>query len=141
MAWFGTSSMKKLQQLQQRAAALTAKRDAAKSELEAATATRQSFLLDGDIEDSKASGKLQTRVDTTQSTLAGLEDALAALLPQIVEVEQQLADEQQRVERQAASAKLDLEVEVVRSELKPWIDNDSRASQSLGNARSRALRG
>jgi hypothetical protein len=115
------SNQKKLEQLRQRAAALTTKRDEAKSELEAATAARQSFLLDGDLADAKAAAKLQARVDTGQSTLAGFDAALGALTPQIAEVEQLLADEQQRAERKIASEKIDQEVAVIRNKIAPWL--------------------
>jgi hypothetical protein len=115
------SNQKKLEQLRQRAAALGRKRDEAKSALEEAAAARQRHHLEGDLEDGKTSAKLQAQVDSAASVLRGLEDAVAALTPQLAEVEQQLADEQQRAECKAASGKLDLEVAAIEGKLAPWL--------------------
>jgi hypothetical protein len=116
------SNQKKLDQLRQRAVALGRKRDEAKSALEEAAAARQQHHLEGDLEDLKISAKLQAQVDSAASTLRGLEDAVAALLPQVAGAERQLAAEQERAERKVASEKLGQEIAVLESKLHPWLE-------------------
>jgi len=118
--------MKKLEgnlaQLRQRLDQLSVKHTAAQSELEAATAARQANLIQGDLEDAKAATVLQQRVDTAQSALRGLDDAIMALSAQLADAERALTDEQQRAARKAASEALARDVEIIESKLTPWLE-------------------
>jgi hypothetical protein len=107
--------------LRQRAAALAARRDEVRTKLEQAIRARQLHNLEGDLTDTKTAVKLQQLIDSAQSELIGYDDALAALSTQIAAVEQQIAEEQQAVERKAASEKLDQEVSVIEAKLTPWL--------------------
>jgi hypothetical protein len=64
-------------------------------------------MLQGDLADDQTAEKLQVKVDSCTSRLAGLDAALAALRVQIADIEQKLADERAAVERAKAAEKLE----------------------------------
>ena len=117
--------MKKLQstvaELKQRGEHLASKRNTAQAEFDAAQAARQAFMLQGDLDDENTGAKLQARVDTAASALQGFADAITTLSAQVAEAERVLADEQQRVERKAASESLALDVATIEAQILPWL--------------------
>src|SRR4051794_31999678 len=91
------SSMEKLQlvlsELRSRAAALIDKRKAAEVALAKATAANERHMLEGDLADDRTADKLQAKVDSSSSKLAGLNSAIDILQSQIADTEQQIVAE------------------------------------------------
>ncbi len=79
MNFFNRSPMKKLEASlaasRKRLALLAEKRAAAKTALYAAQAQRLNYLRAGDLADERLGDKLQGKVDTASSVIAGLDDA------------------------------------------------------------------
>jgi hypothetical protein len=129
MKIFGRHPMKKLEQtaadLRVRAERLAAKRTAAQAELDRAIAARQSYAIEGDLEDGAAAdraiSKLQSGVDAAASTLAGFDSAITTITAQVAEAERALLDERQSVARTAASEKLAREIAVIEAQVGPWL--------------------
>jgi hypothetical protein len=119
------TKMEKLQAivsaLQARASLLTDRRVSAQTALDAAMAARQAMLIDGDLGDDKLATKLQGAVDTAQSSLLGIIDAITALQFQIADAEAQLNAEQDRVKREAASEEIAKNVADVERLLPSWL--------------------
>jgi hypothetical protein len=119
------SPMEKLQkflaELRSRAAALSAKRTAAETALGEATAARERHMLEGDLADDQTAEKLQVKVDSCTSRLAGLDAALAALQVQIADIEQKLADERAAVERAKAAEKLENDLDEIERALPDYL--------------------
>jgi hypothetical protein len=124
------SQMEKFQttlaQYQLRAAALADKHAAAKAALAEAMTARERHHLEGDIADEVTAGKLQAKVDSCNSTLAGLDAAITTLGAQIADVERQLTAERERVERAAAAKMLTENVAAFEAVLPKYLEQ-SRA--------------
>jgi hypothetical protein len=144
MALFQKSPTKQLaaslDELRSRADRLRAKRDGAAYELEAAKAAQQTFLLGADIDDAKAGGAILDRVSRATAALAGFDSAITAITAQIRESEQQLADEQAKIEREAAAKELRIAVEGIEARIGPLAAPDSRSRQRPREARLGAFR-
>src|SRR5580692_9344214 len=80
--------------LNARSKLLTGKRAAAQSTLDSAVEARQKALLTGDLDDTKATLALQTKVDTSTSALTGFDAAITAQDALIADTEARLATEQ-----------------------------------------------
>jgi hypothetical protein len=132
---FGKTKMQKfetaLAALRKRAALLSDKRVSAQAAFDSAVSARQAMLLGGDLEDQKLAAKLQSAVDSAQSALIGLDDAISASQAQINSAEQDLAAERQRVERQAASEALAASVASIQAKLEPWLTTTRAFAESL----------
>jgi hypothetical protein len=119
------TKMEKLQAvvaaLRARASLLTDRRVSAQTALDAAMAARQSMLIDGDLGDDKLATKLQGAVDTAQSSLLGIIDAINALQSQIADAEAQLNAEQERGKREVASEEIAKNVAEVERLIGPWL--------------------
>lgn len=119
------SKMEKLEvilaALRKRAALLADKKVAAQTALNAAVAARQAMLIDGDLGDDKLAAKLQSSVDTAQSSVLGIIDAISALQSQIGDAETQLDTEAERVKRQLASEEIAKNVAEVERLIGPWL--------------------
>ncbi|MBR0792160.1 hypothetical protein JQ631_24005 [Bradyrhizobium manausense] len=110
---------------------LTIKRAIAKNALDTATVTRQKALLSGDLEDQRALDKVQAAVDTGSSALAGIDDALAALIRQKAEAERQLAAERDHIMRAAAAGKLAEQVGAIEAALPAYLEHSRVLSNAL----------
>jgi hypothetical protein len=132
---FGKTKMQKfetaLAALRKRASLLADKRRSAQAALDAAIGARQAMLLDGDLDDQKLAAKLQSAVDSAQSALIGLDDAISASQVQIDSAEHDLAAERQRVERQAASEALAASVASIQAKFEPWLTTTRAFAESL----------
>jgi hypothetical protein len=119
------SKMEKLEvilaALRKRAALLADKRTSAQTALDAAIVARQAMLIDGDLGDEKLAAKLQGSVDTGQSALLGIIDAITALQSQIATAEAQLNAEAERVRREVASEEIAKNVAEVERLIGPWL--------------------
>jgi hypothetical protein len=107
--------------LRKRAALLADKKVAAQTALDAAVAARQAMLIDGDLGDDKLAAKLQSSVDTAQSSVLGIIDAITALQFQLSDAEAQLATEQDLGKREAASEEIAKNVAEVERLIGPWL--------------------
>jgi hypothetical protein len=110
-----------------RMALLADKRAAAKAALDAAQAQRQKHLCEGDLDDGKLGEKLQSKVDTASSVLAGLDDAIGALQAQIEVAERELNAEREREERRLAAEKLSRQI----SDIEGAVPNFLQAARAL----------
>jgi hypothetical protein len=104
-----------------RAAALADKRTASAAALADAVAARDQHNLTGDIDDALTSEKLQGRVDHYNSTLAGLDGALAALKGQIGDTEARIKADTERSAREAASARLERDLSAYQKTLAAYL--------------------
>jgi hypothetical protein len=129
------SLMEKLQkflaELRSRAAALSAKRTAAETALGEATAARERHMLEGDLADDQTAEKLQVKVDSCTSRLAGLDAALAALRAQIAAAEQKLAAEREAVERAKAAENLERDLDEIERALPEYLAGARRFADAL----------
>jgi hypothetical protein len=122
--------MKRLEQaaadLRQRAERLAAKRTAAQAELDRAVSARQSYAIEGDLDDGaaadRAMARLQSDVDVATSTLAGFDSAYTTITAQLAEAERVLLDEQQSVERKAAADALAQDIAAIEAQVGPWLE-------------------
>jgi hypothetical protein len=87
-------------------AALLADKITAQAMLDGAIAARQAHMIDGDLGDERLALKLQSSVDSAQSCLVGIIDAISILQSQIATADQALATEQNRVKREATAAEI-----------------------------------
>jgi hypothetical protein len=87
-------------------AALLADKITAQAVLDGAIAARQAHMIDGDLGDERLALKLQSSVDSAQSCLVGIIDAISILQSQIATADQALATEQNRVKREATAAEI-----------------------------------
>ncbi|WP_369720341.1 hypothetical protein AB8Z38_24610 [Bradyrhizobium sp. LLZ17] len=110
---------------------LAAKRAVAQDTLDKAISARQQELLAGDLDDQHALDKLQGAVDTAASTLAGIDDALAALAEQKAEAERQLAAERERGARAAAADKLHKQVAAIEAALPGYLEQSRVLADAL----------
>jgi len=129
------SPMEKLQKFlaeqRERAAALSAKRTAAETALAEATTARQKHMFTGDLADDQTSEKLQVKVDSCASRLAGLDSALGALQVQIADIEQKLAAEREAVERAKAAEKLEHDLDEIERALPDYLAGARRFADAL----------
>jgi hypothetical protein len=117
--------------LKERSARLTSQRDAAKTSLEKAMAAVQAHLLEGDADDVKALGVLQSAVDRASSLLASLDAAIAEQTRRVADAERQLADEQTKAARKAASEALARDVEQIEQLIVPWLSTTRQLAAAL----------
>jgi hypothetical protein len=118
--------------LRKRAALLADKKVAAQTALDAAMAARQAMLIDGDLGDEKLAAKLQCSVDTGQSALLGIIDAITALQSQIATAEAQLGTEQDRVKCEAAAEEIAKNVAEVERLIGPWLAASRQIAAAFG---------
>lgn len=132
---FRKSQMQQLEtiiaSLTKRGEQLAAKRAIAKNAFDTATLTRQQALLSGDLDDQRALDKGQAAVDAATSALAGIDDALAALIRQKAEAERQLAAERERVMRAAAADKMAKQVAAIEAVLPGYLEHSRLLSDAL----------
>jgi len=127
--------MEKLQKFlaeqRERAAALAAKRTAAETALAEATAARQKHMFTGDLADDQTAEKLQVKVDSCTSRLAGLDAALGALQAQIADVERKVAAERAAIERAKAAEKLEHDLDEIERALPDYLTAARRFADAL----------
>jgi hypothetical protein len=131
-----TNAMKlevELSALTARAGLLTGKRTAAQGMLDATLEARQTLLLTGDVEDTKATQACQAKIDTATSALAGFDAAIAALVDSIAVVETKIAAQQNAADRKDASEQLAAQTDLLENQLGPWLalTRDLAASAAL----------
>jgi chaperonin cofactor prefoldin len=100
---------------------LESQREAAKLSLQKAMAALQAHLLDGDDSDEKTTGNLQAKVDSGRSLVASLNTAIETQADRVVQAEREMADEQTKKERTAASDVIYADVEHIEKQLAPWL--------------------
>lgn len=110
---------------------LASKRAKAQDALEKATSGRQQALLAGDLDDQRALDKLQSAVDSAQSALTGIDDALAILARQKAEAEGALANEKQQAERVAAADALEKQIAAIDASAGPWLAQSRTYTDAL----------
>jgi hypothetical protein len=120
-----------LAKLQGRAKLLEGKRADSQAALDFATAERQRFMIEGDIEDDKSGAKLQAAVDTLGSTLIGFDIAIAEIRISIDEIEGKLSNVRQAADRRVASEKLAAQVLLVDEMLPAWVQSSSNLASAL----------
>jgi len=122
---FGRTKVQKIETtiaaLVKRGDQLAAKRAKAQEALERATSARQQALLAGDLDDQRALDKLQVAVDSAQSALTGIDDALAILGRQKAEAESALVSEREHAERIAVGDALEKQVAAIEAAAGPWL--------------------
>jgi hypothetical protein len=135
MAIFKRSTAQKLEKsladLRERETALALKRSNAQTLFDEAVSERQSFLLSGDLADDARVVKLQSRVDSCASQIAGIDAALGALAQQIDDIERTLLAEREQIERQAASERLSREVAEAEAALPQWLESSRKLHSAL----------
>jgi hypothetical protein len=114
--------------LKTRMSRLENQRDAARTTLQKARAALQTHLLDGDDGDEKTVNALQARIDSAQSLLESLDEAMRTQAERVATAERELADEQTRAQRKAASEVIANDVARIEGQLKPWL----AATRALG---------
>jgi chaperonin cofactor prefoldin len=100
---------------------LESQREAAKLSLQKAMAALQAHLLDGDDSDEKTTGNLQAKVDSARSLVASLNTAIETQADRVVQAERELADEETKKQRTAASNAIYADVEHIEKQLAPWL--------------------
>ena len=120
-----------LASLRERESALALKRSNAQVLFDEATAERSEFLLGGDLADDAKAAKLQARVDSTASSIKGIDDALAALAGKIDDIERKLMAEREQIERQAASERLSKEIAEAEAALPQWLESSRKLHSAL----------
>jgi hypothetical protein len=100
---------------------LESQREAAKLSLQKAMAALQAHLLDGDDSDEKTTGNLQAKVDSGRSLVASLNTAIETQADRVVQAERELADEETKKQRTAASNAIYADVEHIEKQLAPWL--------------------
>ncbi|KJC37149.1 hypothetical protein UP09_28305 [Bradyrhizobium sp. LTSP885] len=110
-----------LSALTSRAALLEGKRVAAQSALTAALEARQTLLLTGDLDDSKAAQAAQMRVESAGSALAGFDVAITSLAGSVAETEGKLEIERHSAARKVASERLAAQTDAIEQQLAPWL--------------------
>jgi hypothetical protein len=125
MKLFGKTKMEKLETdiaaLRKRAAQLADQKVSAQAALDTAVSARRARLLDGDLGDEKLAAKLQASVDSAQSALHGIIDAISAQESRIAAADQALDAEGERVKREAASEEVARNVDAVERLLPGWL--------------------
>jgi hypothetical protein len=109
MKLFGKTKMQQFESVLaslRKRAALLADKITAQAVLDGAIAARQAHMIDGDLGDERLALKLQSSVDSAQSCLVGIIDAISILQSQIATADQALATEQNRVKREATAAEI-----------------------------------
>jgi hypothetical protein len=107
--------------LKTKMARLEGQREAAKSALQKAKAALQTHLLDGDDSDEKTTANLQSKVDSAFSLLGSLNAAIETQADRVVQAEREMADEQTKKERTAASDMISADVERIECQVKPTL--------------------
>src|SRR5262249_9094246 len=103
-------------------AALKKRRDVLADELssartgaEGAMAKRRSWLLTGDVSDSKARQQVDDAVTSAQAHETALSDALEELDKKLAEARQQIAEQRNKVERDKATAELTANINALQT--------------------------
>jgi hypothetical protein len=122
-----------LSERRSRAALLADQRDRAATALSEANAARQRHMLEGDITDETTADKLQARVESLTSKLAGCDTALSALHAEIADIERKLADERAAVERKAASEQLAAQVAAIEAVLPKYLEQSRALADALSS--------
>jgi hypothetical protein len=107
--------------LQKRASLLADKKISAQKALDDAVAERQAHMIQGDLSDETRAKKLQGSVDSAQSALLGIIDAITALENRIADAEAALNAESDRLARVAASEALAAQIMLVDEMIGPWV--------------------
>ncbi|WP_079568962.1 hypothetical protein [Bradyrhizobium erythrophlei] len=122
---------KHLTELRSRAAALSDKRASAETALAEAMVDREKHMLTGDLADEQTAHKLQAKVDSYQSQWSGIAAALVALQPQITDIEQKIAAEQEGIQRAAAANKLDRQIAAIETALPKYLEHSRVLADAL----------
>jgi GTP cyclohydrolase III len=101
--------------------------------LNTAIAARQNYLIAGDLADRKEAAVAQSTVVDAQTVLAGVEDAIQALKPQIASGELAKLSEERRVLAEANSIALANVVRSVEAVLPDWLETAREMSRQLGS--------
>jgi hypothetical protein len=132
---FGKTKMQKFESvlaaLRKRGELLASKRITAQAAFDNAITARQQMLIAGDLDDQKLAAKLQSAVDSCGSTLSGIDDAISVLQAQTNDSEAQLAAEQERVRRVAASEALATNIANIEKLLGPWLQMSRDLASAL----------
>ena len=135
MKLFGKTKMQQfesvLASLRKRAALLADKKITAQAVLDGAIAARQAHMIDGDLGDERLALKLQSSVDSAQSCLVGIIDAISILQSQIATADQALATEQNRVKREAAATEIAENVAEVERLPPDWLAQSRQLADAL----------
>jgi hypothetical protein len=100
---------------------LESQRDAARTTLQKARAALQTHLLDGDDGDDKTVAALQAKIDTAQSLLESLDEAVRTQSERVAEAEREASDKETKRQRLAASEIIANDVARIDAQLKPWL--------------------
>jgi hypothetical protein len=100
---------------------LESQRDAARTTLQKARAALQTHLLDGDDGDNKAVAALQAKIDSAQSLLESLDEAVRTQSERVAEAEREASDKETKRQRLAASEIIANDVARIDAQLKPWL--------------------
>jgi hypothetical protein len=122
---------KTLADMNERLAALVLKRNNAELLLTEATEARSEYLLGGDLADDSKAAKLQSRVDTCSSQVAGLTAALDTLQAQIDDVTAQMSTQRDQAARAEASQRLAQQVAHIEAALPQWVEASRRLHATL----------
>jgi hypothetical protein len=124
---------KNVASLRARSATLGKKREAAKDALDRAVSARQSFAVDGDLDDTAAAdrtmAKLNSAVDSARSVLSGLDDAIAEVTERLIAAENELTAERETAARAAAADKIAGDL----AALAPMIEQHLASGRKLGD--------
>jgi hypothetical protein len=112
-----------LASMRKRVDVLAAKRAEAKAVFDQAVSERQSFLLEGDLSNERAGGRLQKAVDAAASRVTGFDGALLALQTQLDDVEMKLRAENEAVERELVASEVEATIKDIETRLQPWLEN------------------
>jgi hypothetical protein len=113
--------------LKTKMARLESQRENAKSALQKAKAALQAHLLDGDDTDERTVISLQGKVDSAFSLLGSLNAAVETQANRVVQAERELADEETKRQRKAASDAISVDIEHIEKQLAPMAGRNAHA--------------
>jgi hypothetical protein len=96
-------------------------RDAARTTLQKARAALQTHLLDGDDGDERTVAALQGKIDSAQSLLTSLDEAIRTQTERVAVAERDAADKETKAKNMAASEVIANDVARIEGQLKPWL--------------------
>lgn len=117
--------------LRARAERLASKRADAQAAFDASLTAREAFFVSGDLDDNVTAAKLQGRCDAARTALTSLDAAITSLAAQQAAAEDALAEEQNRIAREAAADALAAQVAVIEAMIEPWLQQSRTLAAEL----------
>jgi hypothetical protein len=111
-----------LARLRDRAKLLDRKRNQAQADLDQAIAKRREFMLEGDLDDTKAATRFQAEVDSAVSALAGFDGSITAQAALVATAEAKLRAEQEAAERKGAAETMAAQLLQIEEMLPAWLE-------------------